>query len=76
MSIQNILVAFNAPSLVKFAPTVADNGVIIYDSSVIADPPQMDGNVQMYGVPFMGHPDLRHRWRAGSGLLRGHCHLS
>ena len=48
----NILVAFNAPSLVKFAPTVADNGVIIYDSTVIADPPPTNGGVQMYGVPF------------------------
>ncbi len=48
----NILIAFNAPSLVKFGPTVAPNGVIIYDSSVIADPPSINGNVKMYGVPF------------------------
>jgi 2-oxoisovalerate ferredoxin oxidoreductase beta subunit len=48
----NILVAFNAPSLVKFAPDVAPGGIIIYDSSVIADPPAIDGNVKMFGVPF------------------------
>ncbi len=48
----NILVAFNAPSLVKFGPNVAPDGIIIYDSSVIADPPSINGNVKMYGVPF------------------------
>lgn len=48
----NILIAFNAPSLVKFGPTVAPNGVVIYDSSVIAEPPSINGTVKMYGVPF------------------------
>ncbi len=48
----NILVAFNAPSLVKFGPNVAPDGIIIYDSSVIADPPSINGKVKMYGVPF------------------------
>jgi 2-oxoisovalerate ferredoxin oxidoreductase beta subunit len=48
----NILMAFNAPSLVKFAPTVAPDGVIIYDSSVIADPPSFNETVQAYGIPF------------------------
>ncbi len=48
----NVLIAFNAPSLVKFGPEVAPNGVIIYDSSVIADPPSINGTVKMYGVPF------------------------
>ncbi len=48
----NILVAFNAPSLVKFAPDVAPGGIIIYDSSVISDPPSINGKVKMYGVPF------------------------
>jgi Pyruvate/2-oxoacid:ferredoxin oxidoreductase gamma subunit len=48
----NILIAFNAPSLAKFAPTVAPGGTIIYDSSVILDPPSVNGTIQMYGVPF------------------------
>ncbi len=48
----HILIAFNAPSLVKFGPTVAENGVILYDSSVIASPPSINGTVKMYGVPF------------------------
>jgi 2-oxoisovalerate ferredoxin oxidoreductase beta subunit len=48
----NILIAFNAPSLTKFAPTVADGGTILYDSSVIQDPPELNGNVTMYGIPF------------------------
>lgn len=48
----NILLAFNAPSLSKFASAVAPGGTIIYDSSVISDPPTIDGNVEMLGVPF------------------------
>jgi Pyruvate/2-oxoacid:ferredoxin oxidoreductase gamma subunit len=48
----NILLAFNAPSLVKFAPDVAPGGYIIYDSSVISDPPSLNGTIKMYGVPF------------------------
>jgi 2-oxoisovalerate ferredoxin oxidoreductase beta subunit len=48
----NILIAFNAPSLAKFAPTVAEGGTIVYDSSVILDPPSINGTVKMYGVPF------------------------
>ena len=35
----HVLLAFNAPSLAKFAPLVADGGVVIYDASVIADAP-------------------------------------
>ena len=35
----HVLVAFNAPSLTKFAPHVAEGGVVIYDASVIADAP-------------------------------------
>jgi 2-oxoisovalerate ferredoxin oxidoreductase beta subunit len=48
----NILIAFNAPSLAKFAPTVAPGGTILFDSSVISDPPSINGNIKMYGVPF------------------------
>ncbi len=48
----NILIAFNPPSLVKFAPTVTKGGTILYDSSVISDPPSINGNIKMYGVPF------------------------
>jgi 2-oxoisovalerate ferredoxin oxidoreductase beta subunit len=48
----NILIAFNAPSLAKFAPSVAPGGTILYDSSVILDPPSINGNIKMYGIPF------------------------
>jgi 2-oxoisovalerate ferredoxin oxidoreductase beta subunit len=48
----NVLIAFNAPSLAKFAPTVAPGGTILFDSSVISDPPSINGNIKMYGVPF------------------------
>jgi 2-oxoisovalerate ferredoxin oxidoreductase beta subunit len=48
----HILIAFNAPSLVKFGPAVQPGGIIIYDSSVINEPPKFDGNINLYGVPF------------------------
>ncbi|MCJ7626968.1 MAG: 2-oxoacid:acceptor oxidoreductase family protein, partial [Longimicrobiales bacterium] len=40
------------PSLAKFAPTVAPGGTVLYDSSVILEPPSINGTVKMYGVPF------------------------
>jgi 2-oxoisovalerate ferredoxin oxidoreductase beta subunit len=48
----HVLVAFNAPSLAKFAPTVARGGTILYDSSVIHDVPALDGDVRRVGVRF------------------------
>ncbi len=48
----NILIAFNAPSLLKFGPTVAARGIIIYDSSVITSPPSFNHESRMFGVPF------------------------
>lgn len=48
----NILVAFNAPSLAKFGPTVAPGGTILYDSSVILVPPPAVPGVRSIGVPF------------------------
>jgi len=48
----HILVAFNAPSLAKFGPLVAPNGIILYDNSVIRDHQNYNHGVKMYGVPF------------------------
>jgi 2-oxoisovalerate ferredoxin oxidoreductase beta subunit len=48
----NILIAFNAPSLAKFGPTVASGGTILYDSSVIAELPGLPEGVLTRGVPF------------------------
>ena len=31
---------------------MAPEGVILYDSTVIAEPPSINGKVKMYGVPF------------------------
>ncbi len=50
-----VLVAFNAPSLMKFAPTVRKGGVIIYDSTVIEDLsklPALAPGIRMVGVPL------------------------
>ncbi len=48
----HVLVAFNAPSLAKFGPQVAAGGTVIYDSSVIAEPPALAPGVRVVGVPF------------------------
>jgi 2-oxoisovalerate ferredoxin oxidoreductase beta subunit len=48
----HILVAFNAPSLAKFGPRVVEGGVVIYDSSVIAEVPSLKPRVKAVGVPL------------------------
>jgi 2-oxoisovalerate ferredoxin oxidoreductase beta subunit len=47
----HVLVAFNAPSLAKFGPAVTPGGVVIYDSSVVAEPPALDPRIQVLAVP-------------------------
>ncbi|MCE9620852.1 MAG: 2-oxoacid:acceptor oxidoreductase family protein [Actinomycetia bacterium] len=49
----HVLVAFNAPSLAKFGPSVRTGGTIIYDSSVITTlPDTLTDGVRVVGVPF------------------------
>ncbi|USN99820.1 MAG: 2-oxoacid:acceptor oxidoreductase family protein [Phycisphaeraceae bacterium] len=47
----HLLVAFNAPSLDKFGPTVRKGGTIVYDSSVIDKTPELDKSIRLVGVP-------------------------
>jgi len=47
-----ILLAFNAPSLHKFGPLVAENGIIIYDPGVTTDTPDVKAGVTMHPVPM------------------------
>lgn len=49
----HILVAFNAPSLAKFGPSVRPGGTVLYDSSLItAGPPTLAEGVHVVPVPF------------------------
>jgi len=49
----HVLVAFNAPSLAKFGPTVQPGGMVVYDSSVIsAQPEGLAPGVRTVAVPF------------------------
>ncbi|MCC7431047.1 2-oxoacid:acceptor oxidoreductase family protein [bacterium] len=48
----NILIAFNSPSLFKFASKVRKNGFVIYDNSIINEVPELDESVKVFGVPF------------------------
>jgi len=50
----HLLVAFNAPSLDKFGPTVRKGGTIVYDSSVIEKTPGLDPSIKLVGVPCTG----------------------
>ena len=45
------LVAFNAPSLDKFAASVREGGVLVYDSSVIQRVPPLAPGVRVHAVP-------------------------
>ena len=46
------LIAFNAPSLDKFADCVREGGVVLYDSSVITSPPKVQKGVRVLPIPF------------------------
>jgi 2-oxoisovalerate ferredoxin oxidoreductase beta subunit len=48
----DILVAFNAPSLAKFAPSVAPGGTILYDSTVVTQPPPLPAGRRVLAMPF------------------------
>jgi 2-oxoisovalerate ferredoxin oxidoreductase beta subunit len=49
----HVLVAFNAPSLAKFGPTVRPGGMVVYDSSVIAAQPDwFPAGAKAVPVPF------------------------
>jgi 2-oxoisovalerate ferredoxin oxidoreductase beta subunit len=59
------LVAFNAPSLARFAGTTAPGGVIVYDASVVREPPPVPAGVRCLAVPCgdiareLGHPIVK-----------------
>jgi 2-oxoisovalerate ferredoxin oxidoreductase beta subunit len=48
----DVLVAFNAPSLAKFARAVPAGGLIIYDSTVILDPGELPAGRRVLGLPL------------------------
>ena len=47
----HVLVAFNQPSLDKFAPDVQPGGTVIYDSTVAKPIQGLDAGIQQIGVP-------------------------
>jgi 2-oxoisovalerate ferredoxin oxidoreductase beta subunit len=75
----HVLIAFNAPSLERFAPTVRAGGTIIYDSSVIVAPPATAAGVRVHGVPLtaiaaeLGNPLVKNI--AALGALRAATNL-
>jgi 2-oxoisovalerate ferredoxin oxidoreductase beta subunit len=47
----HVLVAFNGQSLAKFGPRVRRGGIVLYDSSVVAEAPSLEG-LRVLGIPF------------------------
>jgi 2-oxoisovalerate ferredoxin oxidoreductase beta subunit len=72
------LVAFNAPSLAKFGPSVAKGGVVVYDRSVVASPASWPG-VHVAGIPCSQAAqdlgDVRVKNTVALGALNGLMHL-
>ena len=50
----DILIAFNAPSLYRFAPAVPEGGLILYDSTVVTEARDLPPRRRVIGVPFTG----------------------
>jgi 2-oxoisovalerate ferredoxin oxidoreductase beta subunit len=46
----SVLFAFNGPSLERFAKEVVEGGLIVYDSSLVTEPPSVAG-VETLGIP-------------------------
>jgi Pyruvate/2-oxoacid:ferredoxin oxidoreductase gamma subunit len=63
-------VAFNAPSLAKFGPTVRPGGTIIYDSSVIGAMPDTLTATLAAGVRVVGVPIAEVAKELGSALVK------
>jgi Pyruvate/2-oxoacid:ferredoxin oxidoreductase gamma subunit len=47
-----VLVAFNAPSVEKFGPLIAPGGVLLYDSALVPEVPELAPGVAVHGIPF------------------------
>jgi Pyruvate/2-oxoacid:ferredoxin oxidoreductase gamma subunit len=75
----HVLVAFNAPSLAKFGPLVRENGIVVYDSSVVTDEPEFRDGVRKYPVPLaqiateLGKTVVKNM--VALGALQGACDL-
>ncbi|HJU83333.1 MAG TPA: 2-oxoacid:acceptor oxidoreductase family protein [Holophagaceae bacterium] len=48
----HVLIAFNAPSLARFAHTVREGGLILYDSTVIPEPHNLPPGRRVLPIPF------------------------
>ncbi|MEN8152539.1 MAG: 2-oxoacid:acceptor oxidoreductase family protein [Acidobacteriota bacterium] len=46
----DVVVALNLPSLNKFEPSVKENGILIWESSTIKDPPERK-DIKIYPIP-------------------------
>ncbi len=74
----HVLVAFNAPSLEKFGPTVRPHGLVIYDETVVPTLPPLDPTVEVFGIPCtqiamdLGRPMVKNVVALGAMQEAGH----
>jgi Pyruvate/2-oxoacid:ferredoxin oxidoreductase gamma subunit len=66
----SVLFAFNRPSLEKFLPEVADDGLVIYDTSLIEDFPA-GRTVERIGIPATEIAEKIGSKRAGNLVALG-----
>jgi 2-oxoglutarate ferredoxin oxidoreductase subunit gamma len=50
VSSYDVAVVFNQPSLKKFEPKVKENGILIWESTTIKEPPSRD-DIKIYAIP-------------------------
>ena len=65
------LIALNGPSLERFLPSVQSGGVVVYNSSVISQAPQVPDGVRMFGVPALELADKIGEPRAVNTVMLG-----
>ena len=71
----HVLVAFNAPSLARFGPSVLPGGVVVYDTGAVREPPALAPSVRSVAAPCteiareLGEPRVKNI--VALGALRG-----
>jgi 2-oxoisovalerate ferredoxin oxidoreductase beta subunit len=67
----DVLLAMNGPSLDRFLRDVVPGGIIIYNSSIVKNPPAAPEKVRMVGVPAMELARAAGEERAANSVMLG-----
>lgn len=69
----HVLVAFNAPSLEKFGPRVRRGGLVLYDITVVPEPPRLTRRSSWSACPSAASPATWGRSRSRTSPPSGRC---